>query len=145
MNKKLKICAGCNKHKVIWKAKANGEGPFCKDCWKEKLASQGDYFPSKVVSVVKNKKVATIKPISDKKAKELQVYRRVRDKYMKEHPICEYPGCHSTNITLHHMAGRVGLDLINIGNFKSLCVAHHRWVEEHPKEAKKIGLSKNRI
>jgi hypothetical protein len=86
-----------------------------------------------------------ISPISKKRAEALKVYRNRRDNYFKEHPVCEYPGCTSRKITLHHAAGRCGSFLTDKRFFKSLCITHHNWVEANPIEAQKLGLSKKRL
>lgn len=137
---KTKTCSFCGKESErLWYSNPKCCPSYaCRKAYNELKSKKG-------TNTSLSTKVSKIKPISDKKAKELSVYRKLRDEYMKKHPVCEYPGCHSTNITLHHMAGRIGLNLINIGNFKSLCMAHHRWVEEHPVEAKEMGLSINRL
>lgn len=88
-----------------------------------------------------------IKPVSGKQAARLRKYRIARDEYFKENPVCEYPGCSSRNITLHHGAGRIGDLLFDKRWFKVLCGGvngHHTWAELHPEEAKAIGLSFDR-
>ena len=78
-------------------------------------------------------------------AARLKEYRKVRDGYLKANPVCEYPGCTSTEVTLHHGAGRVGDLLTNPDYFVSLCFRHHREVEENPTAAKEMGLSYTRL
>lgn len=91
------------------------------------------------------RKPTKISPVSKSRAAALEKYRRLRDEYFKEHPICEFPGCNSTKVTLHHMRGRIGSFLTNKKYFKSLCWPHHRYVEDHPSEAKKLGLSLKKL
>lgn len=86
-----------------------------------------------------------INQISNKRKEALKRYRRLRDKYFIDHPICEFKGCNSQNITLHHMKGRIGCFLTDKRYFKSLCLTHHRFVEDNPLEAIKMGLSFKRI
>lgn len=86
-----------------------------------------------------------IKKQSDKEIKRLAQYRKVRDEYMREHPICEYPGCNNPSTDLHHGAGRQGKLLTDTRYFKALDINHHRWAEENPIEAKELGLSFNRL
>lgn len=90
-------------------------------------------------------KAFKITPISKNRAEALKKYRRLRDKYFEEHPVCEFPGCNSTRITLHHKRGRIGAFLTDKRHFCSLCIPHHRFVEENPLEAYKLGLSDNRL
>lgn len=91
------------------------------------------------------KQRSRIAPVSAKRLDALKTYRRARDAYFKEHPVCEFPGCTSRNITLHHKRGRVGAFLTDKRWFCSLCQKHHTWVEEHPKEAQKMQLSLKRL
>lgn len=93
----------------------------------------------------KYKKQKAISPVSDKKAKELAKYCKLRDKYLADHPICEFPGCGSREVTLHHMKGRIGSLLHDKRYFKALCWSHHQWVELNPDEAKRMGLSLSRL
>ena len=97
----------------------------------------------KVEKVYSTKSDKRISPISDKQAKRLAEYRKVRDKFMKENPICEVCGNLATD--LHHAAGRVGDLLTDIRYFKALCRHHHQFIELHPLEAKRMGLSVNRL
>jgi hypothetical protein len=86
-----------------------------------------------------------IRPVSAIRLEALKKYRRLRDKYFEEHPVCEFPGCSSRRITLHHAAGRCGSFLTNKKFFKSLCQKHHMFVETNPLEAQKMGLSVKRL
>jgi len=93
----------------------------------------------------KAKRTVKIKPISKNRLEALKRYRRLRDKYFEEHPVCEYPGCTSRDITLHHQRGRVGSFLTDKRYFKSLCWKHHEFVEQNPDVAKRLGLSLSRV
>lgn len=106
----------------LWKSKPAA----CKSCW------------------LKHKPATKIKPVSDTELKRLSKYRKARAEHFKEHPYCQYPGCTSPHITLHHGAGRIGDLLWNKRYFKSLCAPHHRWVEENATEAKSLKLSFDR-
>lgn len=93
-------------------------------------------------SVLKRTKIA---PVSNKQKEALKRYRRLRDEYFKKKPVCEFPGCSSKDITLHHKRGRVGAFLTDKRWFCSLCMKHHRYVEENPDEAIKLGLTVKRL
>lgn len=86
-----------------------------------------------------------IKKVSDKRAAALRVYEKNKAAYFKLQPVCEYPGCDSTNVTLHHAGGRVGSLLTDMDNFRSLCPEHHEFCELHPVEAKNLNLSTSRL
>jgi len=80
----------------------------------------------------------SIKPISDKRAKELAVYRVNRDKFMSENPICQYGNCKRDANDLHHVAGR-GIELANVDNFMAVCRDHHTYIHLNPKESRSLG------
>ena len=125
ITRKLKICFGCKLPKLIYK---NIEGEkYCKSCTFHLFVNQ----------------FKQINPISKKQTKRIDKYKKLRDQYFKEHPICEFPGCESTKITCHHKKGRVGNLMFE--NFCSLCLFHHQWCEENPEEAIKLGLSLKRL
>lgn len=116
----------------------------CKYCQEiNKHHSFKCFYKPKKQSISKPKK--PIAKFSNKKLVDLKQYRKLRDEYFKLNPICEFKGCYSTEITLHHAKGRIGRNLTDISYFKSLCLAHHRFVEDNPLEAIKMGLSIKRI
>lgn len=169
---KNKICGICLKEfPTMWKAKTRDKPQMCRQCAQRDATPIGDFkmntstYPQvgdvyeekeisyepngapyhknfRVVSVNKSKPIA---PISNKRKEALKRYRRLRDKYFLDHPVCEYPECSSTNITLHHSRGRIGSFLTDKRYFKSLCPKHHSWAEENPLEAQKLGLSFKRL
>lgn len=88
------------------------------------------------------------KPIKKRSKKSLDYFRRykkVRDKFLEENPICMYPGCNSREVTLHHSRGRIGSFLSDKRYFKSLCWPHHQHIEQNPALARKLGLSYSRL
>ena len=134
---KLKICSGCGNERHIWK---NHEGErFCKDCWYSKS-------PVKFSSHSR-----LIKPTSDKRKPLDQLYSKLRAEFLNkpENAFChaKLPGClRSTgqDLTIHHKKGR-GKFYLDMTTWISLCINCHRWVEEHPAEAKEMLLSENRL
>ena len=96
-------------------------------------------------SDISKPKQKPIKSISDKQSERLKTYRKVRDEYMFNHPICEFPNCTNRSTDLHHGAGRVGELLTDIRYFKALDREHHRIVEENPTLAQELGLSFKRL
>jgi hypothetical protein len=116
--------------------------PLCKNCAMVYNATNKDKIATKVCIKAKH---YVIPKVSKNRQEALKTYRRRRDNYFKEHPICEFPDCNSKNITLHHMKGRIGAFLTDKRYFKSLCAKHHRYVEENPLEAFKLGLSVKRL
>ncbi len=140
--REMKVCSGCGKTTKMWKAKTKERGALCKQCWGAYKSPQSDELPKDRAKVIFKK---TIAPVSEKQAKKLAVYRKVRDEYFKEHPTCEYPGCSSDKITLHHAKGRIGDLLTDKRYFKSLCIPHHMKIELEPELAKKLELSYSRL
>ena len=125
---KVKFCdVGQHEVSVLWRARTKVQQSCCKNC----LGKVSERKP--------------IAPQSDKKLDELKVYRKNRDQYFKDHPVCEFPDCNSTRIQLHHKRGHVGQYLTDQRYFCSLCGHHHRWVEENPTQAKEMGLSEDRL
>lgn len=61
-------------------------------------------------NVSKKKRIA---PVSDKQAKILKEYRKVRDEFMKD-KCCEFEGCGKVATDLHHAKGRIGDNLIDV-------------------------------
>lgn len=86
-----------------------------------------------------------IAKFSKKSLDNLKRYRTLRDKYLQENPICQYPGCKNREVTLHHKKGRIGAYLTDKRFFSALCWPHHQHIETHPDEAKRIGLSISRL
>ncbi|HXU28813.1 MAG TPA: hypothetical protein VN698_16405 [Bacteroidia bacterium] len=115
---------------------------FCAYHWRTEVLAKQQTLKQTARSPAKSFKIA---PISKTRAEALKRYRRLRDKYFEEHSVCEFPGCGSTKITLHHMRGRIGAFLTDRRWFKSLCIPHHQWIEQNPVAAQKLGLSYKRL
>jgi len=86
-----------------------------------------------------------IRKFSKKSLDQLKRYSLLRDKYLEENPICQYPGCKSREVTLHHTRGRQGAYLTDKRFFSALCWPHHQHIETHPEEARQLGLSYSRL
>ena len=128
MKPKIGKCVVCNdgKDKPIIKDKCNTH-----------------YWQSKRTPLPASKK--KIAHTSKKLKHNLELYRIVKKKFLEANPICQFPNCTSREVTLHHSKGRVGKLLYDATYFKALCLEHHRWVEEHPQQAKEMGLSVSRL
>lgn len=124
---KLKICAGCNQPKHIWKS--HGKEKYCKDCW---------------YSIEKPK---SISPVSKKRQVEMDEYSIKRNLFLIANPKCQAKlvGCTGNSTDIHHAAGRVGENYLNISKWKALCRNCHTFVEQNPEAAKELGLSENRL
>lgn len=141
----MKICGfGLHEVTVLWKAKTRTSPSYCKTCWfRENPTVIKKSPPTSANEATEPKKQYTIPKVSDKQVKRLVEYRKVRDKFLKENPICEV--CGSPNVQLHHKKGRIGDLLTDTAHFASLCDKHHRYAELHPEWAKTNGLSENRL
>ncbi len=118
----LKICKICKQPSYIWSKGC------CRPCWSKAFSK-----PIKTSDKV-------IKQISDKHKERTKEYQDKRDVYLKQNPICEFPGCNSVDIECHHKGGRIGDNLFH--NFMSVCREHHAYIHSHPVQAKIEGWLK---
>lgn len=88
-----------------------------------------------------------IKPVSNKRQKELRTYSTLRKQYLQDHEDCQaqLDQCSQTATDIHHKAGRIGDKLNDTSDWLAVCRPCHNWIEEHPKEAKELSLSKSRL
>jgi hypothetical protein len=126
IKRKKKKCSGCGNDKYLY---ARG---MCIECDRAANPVKHGIQPSKP------KKRKRINPVSDKLAEERKKYRPLRDKYMKNHPNCEFKGCTRSSQDLHHTQRR-GKNLCNVATFMAVCRIHHDWIEENPIEAGDMG------
>jgi len=87
-----------------------------------------------------------IKPVADKLASNRRKYSVLAKQFKIDNPYCQahLPGCTHYTQEVHHMAGRLGDDLLDVGNFLPVCHRCHTWINEHSKEAIARGLSLRR-
>ena len=122
---------------------------ICKECKQErylyaKKLCQRCYWASKPKKPLPKPK-KQIRKFSKKSLDQLKRYRILRDKYLEENPICQYPGCKNREVTLHHKKGRQGAYLTDKRFFCALCWPHHQFIEQNPQIAYKMGLSIKRL
>jgi hypothetical protein len=85
-----------------------------------------------------------INRISGKRKKEMAIYRRKRDVFMKKHEVCEV--CKNAKPTdLHHRKGRSGKMIYKERYFLAVCRPCHTKIENNPIWAKKNGYSVDRL
>ena len=132
---KKKICDGCETEQVIWK-NHNGN-KYCRQCW---LRDNSAPLPKKLPK--------PIKPKSDKKSIQDQLYTVLRNKFFQDdnNKSCKarLEGCTLVASDVHHMKGR-GEYQNDVSTWIALCRSCHNYVETHPEEAKKLNLSTNRL
>jgi hypothetical protein len=87
-----------------------------------------------------------IKPVSSKQAKALTEYAKVRKQFLADHLYCQanLTGCTTVVQDVHHTTGR-GANLSNVNTFLAVCRTCHRFIEDNPAEALKMGFSKKRL
>lgn len=137
MRAKKKICDGCGNESVIWKNDAGNR--YCKTCWSKKNSS------SKPIATKKRKPIA---PRSRKKQEEDREYSVLRKGFLYYHQHCQAQlqnicTRHATDV--HHKAGRIGKNYLDVRTWLAVCRSCHMWIEEHPKEAKELGYSQSKI
>lgn len=133
MKSKLKTCSKCGKLKVIWK-NVGGE-KLCKTCWSCQSGNKGIKKPTKPIS-----------PRSSKRVKLDADYSKLRMAFLYANPMCaaHLPGCGVQATDVHHSKGRGRYYLIT-NTWVALCRSCHSWLEIHPKEAKALGFSHDRL
>lgn len=81
-----------------------------------------------------------------KRARQEREYRKLRDEWMSEHQLCEWPeGCNAAATDCHHRAGREGWRLLDSSRWSALCRPHHMRATTEPAEAYALGISERRI
>lgn len=147
MIQKKKTCSGCLKNRKIF-----SKG-LCIICWRKQ------YKPPERPLDKKGKPISDrgydrIKKISRKGYEKNIIYKQARKEYFEEHPFCEVrlPGClipsidaDNSGLQIHHKKGRVGKLLYDKRYFLSVCGNCHRYIEDHPEEAKENGWSLSRL
>jgi hypothetical protein len=124
---KLKKCAGCSQLKHIWKS--HKKDKYCKECW---------------YTIEKPK---SISPVSAKRRVEMDEYSKRRLAFLALHQACQAKlvGCTGPSTDVHHKAGRVGDNYLNMNTWLAVCRDCHTYIETHPEEAKELGLSESRL
>ena len=116
MKVKYGECKKCEEEKAIY---SKGLCQYC--YWREKNSQSKSTLKRTPIK----RKANFIKPISDKRAKDLSKYRPLRDKYLKENPVCEVKECHNKTTNLHHKKGRTGSLIYDVKYFMACCSTCH--------------------
>ena len=91
-----------------------------------------------------------VRRVSKKRRKESAEYMAKRKAFLLAHPVCQLStprtdiieGCRAKATDIHHVRGRTGANYLNAGTWMSACRDCHRWVHDHPGQARAIGLLK---
>ena len=121
------MCKGCQSLKPIWKA--HKKDKYCKECW---------------YSIEKPK---SISPVSAKRQVEMDEYSKKRLAFLALYQNCQakITGCTGKSCDVHHKAGRIGDNYLNISTWLAVCRPCHSWIEENPDAAKELGFSESRL
>ena len=88
-----------------------------------------------------------VNKVSDKERVRQQQYRKARIAFLKQIPYCEVraEGCTHQATEVHHKAGRIGENLLDVSTWLSTCHNCHEKIEQQPKWAKENGFSISRL
>jgi hypothetical protein len=92
-------------------------------------------------------KPKSIAPVSEKRRVAMDEYSRKRLAFLALHTKCQayLVGCTKSSTEVHHKAGRVGDNYLNMNTWLAVCRNCHSYIELHPDEAKELGLSESRL
>jgi hypothetical protein len=79
--------------------------------------------------------------MSDKRTKELALYRKENRQFLADNPTCQVPGCCNPATEVHHQKGRENGLLLDKRWWMAICNPHHRFYTDHSKEAIELGIS----
>jgi len=125
---KLKKCTGCSQLKHIWKSVGKKE-KYCQHCWHSM------------------EKPKSIPPVSKKRQVAMDEYSKKRNLFLITKPNCEarLQGCTGYSQDVHHKAGRVGDNYLNMSTWLATCRSCHHIIEMSPEMSKELGFSKSRL
>jgi hypothetical protein len=85
-------------------------------------------------------------PVSEKRSKQMEVYKILRDQFLKDHPKCgaSLPSCLSIATEVHHMSGKEGERLNDTTEWLPICRNCHIKITEDSNHAIENGLSHRR-
>lgn len=132
MERKLKICCGCELPKVIWKAHKGCK--YCQNCWQKQTPTTKIIKPRQQIA-----------PRSEKRVKQDAEYSIKRKAYLEKYPMCQIHisgicTTYSTDIHHTHAGGDRDKYYLEESTWKGTCRMCHGWVHTHPKESRELGL-----
>jgi hypothetical protein len=126
---KLKMCAGCNELKHIWKS--HGKDKYCQSCW---------------YSIEKPK---SISPVSTKRRGEMDTYSKLREAFLVVKPHCEAKlvGCTGISTDVHHLYSGKDREkyYLQVGTYKAVCRSCHHQIHDVLSSEDLIELGLRRI
>lgn len=79
-----------------------------------------------------------IAKVSDKRAEQNAEYSKLREAFLKEHPVCQVCGSAEAE-DVHHRAGRSNDLLCEVRYFLAVCRTCHNHIHDDPEFAKQNG------
>ena len=107
-----------------------------------KFSGNSKFNPQPKPAPKEKKKQKPIRKNSIKRTKENKEYLTLREVFLVG-KFCPVTGEVATQV--HHKKGRIGKLLYDVRYFLGVSAEGHKWIEEHPEEAKKLGYSLNRL
>lgn len=123
----------CKKSGRIWKQYNSLQKCQCEICVAERKQNQKPKT---------NNKIYTIANRSKKRAEEERIYNQLVKVFVKG-KIC--PVTKKPATECHHKKGRIGKLLLDTRYWLAVSREGHKWIEEHPIEAKEKGWSLSRL
>jgi hypothetical protein len=117
MQRKKKRCSVCTQERYLYKNR------MCLSCYRK---IHPDEFKI-------NQSTKPIKKVSEKQKDRNFKYKRLREDYIKNNPICEFEDCNKPVQEVHHKSGRIGKSMFQ--DFMSVCSDHHFYIHNHPEES----------
>lgn len=115
-------------------------GGFCS--WHSKHPTGVTYQHS-----VEPEKPYRIPKVSVKQGRENREYGKAASRFKKNNPVCQarLECCKGFTEETHHMAGRIGANMLDESLWLAVCRPCHEWIERFPLKAKAMGLSLRRV
>lgn len=136
---KKKQCAGCPNITYLY-----GHS-LCQRCYNKKK-----YEEKIAKKKLKSDKPRTkIKQVSDKRKAQLNIYSKKRAEFLKKYPTCAgagiIEGCYYDQLlTIHHLIGREGDNMLDDKNWMTLCMPCHQFVHQAGSWAYEHGFLKTK-
>jgi hypothetical protein len=141
MQVKLKMCAGCEKEKHIWK---QHEGKrYCQSCWNRIKPTSPNSHGNSTLS----RQTTPIPKQSPRRVKEEAIYKPMRLVFLRQHPVCKMniTGMCTVKATdIQHTKGR-GKYFLDLTTWIPACRTCHSYADTHPEEAIENGWAQLRL
>lgn len=82
-----------------------------------------------------------LRPVSSRRAVQLREYNRLKEDWIRAHPVCEICRAQPT-AQVHHRAGRIGNRLNSTEDWLGVCAECHDKIHAHGSWARQLGFLK---